>query len=102
MRTVESFENFIAEFYVSASPGSVVVPGEWYKDNVNSVNYVDKKQPMPMIVDTMFETNDVYTYLDELTSHKDFNDLLSDKSKGSKHVIEFIKRWLDEKKVSAK
>lgn len=94
MRTLESFENFIAEYYISASPGSVVVPGEWYKDNVNSVNYVAKTQPLPQVIDPMFETNEIYKQLDELSTHKDFIDLLADKNNKPREIIDFIKTFL--------
>jgi|688.fasta_scaffold2705103_1 hypothetical protein len=100
MRIVESFENYVAEYYISASPGSVVVPGEWYKDNVNSVNYVDKKQPLPMVIDPMFEKDKIYIHLDELSTNEDFVNLLRSEGLGAKKVIEFIKDWLYTKHLS--
>ena len=94
MSKIESFENFIAEYYISAAPGSIVVPGKWYKDNVNSVNYVSKTQPLPQVVDTMFETDDVYIKLDKLKSDEDFNSFIKKKDLSSKEIIEYIKNWL--------
>lgn len=94
MSRIESFENFIAEYYISASPGSIVVPGEWYKDNVNSVNYVSKKQPLPQVIDPMFETDDVYLKLDELILDKDFDALIKKGESSSKEIVQYIKNWL--------
>jgi hypothetical protein len=94
MSKIESFENFIAEYYISAAPGSIVVPGEWYKDNVNSVNYVSKTQPLPQVVDTMFETDDVYLKLDQLILDKDFDMLIKKNDSSSKDIIQYIKNWL--------
>jgi hypothetical protein len=93
MASIESFKEFLAEYYVSASPGTVVVPGEWYKDNVNSVNYVAKRQPMPEVIDTMFEDNEMFKHLNSLVMDKDFDEMLAKGAK-SKDVIEYIKNWL--------
>jgi hypothetical protein len=96
MSSIESFDKFIAEYYISASPGTVVVPGEWYKDNVNSVNYVAKRQPMPEVIDTMFEDNEMFKHLNSLVMDKDFNEMVTKGAK-SKDVIEYIKNWLMQK-----
>jgi hypothetical protein len=93
MSSIESFKEFIAEYYISASPGTVVVPGEWYKDNVNSVNYVAKRQPLPQVIDPMFEDSEMFQHLNSLVMDKDFEEMVTKGAK-SKEVVEYIKNWL--------
>ena len=91
MTYIESFGDFINENYISASPGSIVVPGEWYKDNVNSVNYVDKVQPLPQIVEPMFELSSLKSHLDDLSEDNEFRRILKNSSADSRKVTKYIK-----------
>jgi hypothetical protein len=63
-KNLKSFDTFLLEFAGEGAPGSVVVPGEWYKNNVNSRNYhpVGKGQ-LPQVVDTLYQSTDRYSYL---------------------------------------
>jgi hypothetical protein len=91
-RTIKSFENFLYEYYISEAPGSVVVPGEWYKDNVNSRNYRPAYTQTPQVVDSMFQSTDLYNYLDTLGEEEEFTNMV----KNSKDVIRYLKKRIHE------
>jgi hypothetical protein len=92
---VKSFENFLNEYYISAAPGSVVVPGEWYKDNVNSRNYRPAYTQTPQVVDAMFQSTDLYNYLDTLAEEEEFTDMVK-RGEAPKNVIKYVKKRIHE------
>jgi len=92
---VKSFENFLNEYYISAAPGSVVVPGEWYKDNVNSRNYRPAYTQTPQVVDAMFQSTDLYNYLDTLAEEDEFNEMVK-RGEAPKKVIKYVKKRIHE------
>lgn len=92
---IKSFENFLAEYDNFESPGSVEVPGEWYKDNVNSRNYRPAYTQMPQVVDAMYQSNDVYNYLDTLSEEEEFGKILKD-HKNPKDVTNYVKKRIHE------
>jgi hypothetical protein len=92
---VKSFENFLNEYYISAAPGSVVVPGEWYKDNVNSRNYRPAYTQTPQVVDAMFQSTDLYNYLDTLAEEDEFNEMVK-RGEAPKEVIKYVKKRIHE------
>lgn len=94
-RNIKSFENFLNEYYVSEAPGSVVVPGEWYKDNVNSRNYRPAYTQMPQVVDAMFQTTDLYNYLDTLQEEQEFVAMLKN-SDAPEKVVKYLKKRIHE------
>jgi len=100
---IKSFENFLLEFYTSDAPGSVVVPGNWYKDTVNSRNYKPAHSQTPQVVDAMYQTTDLYNYLDTLEEEEEFNNILKDGKKGPKELIKYLKQRIhDELSPTAK
>ena len=94
-RTIKSFENFLNEYYISVAPGSVVVPGEWYKDNVNSRNYRPAYTQMPQVVDSMFQSTDLYNYLDTLQEEEEFKKMLENSEKPDK-IVKYLKKRIHE------
>lgn len=50
------------EYWMSVSPGTVVVPGRWYETGVNSRNYRQTDMPLPYSIDPLFEDNDDILY----------------------------------------
>lgn len=94
-RTIKSFENFLNEYYISEAPGSVVVPGEWYKDNVNSRNYRPAYTQMPQVVDSMFQTTDLYNYLDTLQEEEEFQAMLKNNEAPEK-IVKYLKKRIHE------
>lgn len=90
---IKSFENFIEE---SFAPGSVVVPGEWYKDNVNSRNYRPANTQMPRVVDDLYNRTDLYTYLDELAEEEEFQKMISTEDRDTKRIVNYVKKRIHE------
>jgi hypothetical protein len=93
---IKSFEDFLLEYYVSEAPGSVVVPGEWYKDSVNSRNYRPAYTQMPQVVDAMFQTTDLYNYLDTLSEEEEFSKIVKENNGKPKQIIKYLKRRINE------
>lgn len=64
-KNIKGFTEFINEFAGAGGPGSVSVPGEWYKNSVNSRNYhpIGRGQ-LPQVVDGLYQSTDRYSYLD--------------------------------------
>ena len=93
--SIKSFENFLNEYYVSEAPGSVVVPGEWYKNNVNSRNYKPAYTQLPQVVDAMFQTTDLYNYLDTLQEEEEFIEMLKNNDAPNK-VVKYLKKRIHE------
>jgi len=92
---IKSFGNFLNEYYISSAPGSVVVPGEWYKDSVNSRNYRPAYSQMPQVVDSMFQSTDLYNYLDTLAEEEEFNEMFK-KGDAPSDVIKYLKKRIHE------
>ena len=93
---IKSFEQFIKEQWSAFAPGSVVVPGEWYKDNVNSRNYRPAYTQMPQVVDDLYNTTDLYTYLDELAEEEEFKKMLRSDHSDSKKIVKYVKQRIHE------
>lgn len=92
---IKSFGDFLLEYYTSVAPGSVVVPGEWYKDNVNSRNYRPAYTQLPDVVDSMFQTTDLYNYLDNLSEEEELDKLIKE-GKNAKEIIKYVKKRIHE------
>jgi len=90
---IKSFEDHIKE---SFAPGSVAVPGEWYKDNVNSRNYRPAYTQMPRVVDDLYNQTDLYTYLDQLAEEEEFQKMLTSDHKDSKKIVSYVKKRIHE------
>ncbi len=94
--SIKSFEEFLKEHWSAFAPGSVVVPGEWYKDNVNSRNYRPAYTQMPSVVDDLYNTTDLYTYLDELAEEEEFQNMLKNDHTDSKKIVKYVKQRIHE------
>ena len=92
---IKSFENFLNEYYISAAPGIVVVPGEWYKDNVNSRNYRPAYTQTPQVVDSMFQSTDLYNYLDTLAEEQEFSEMVK-RGEAPKNLVKYLKQRIHE------
>lgn len=93
---LKSFGNFVSENWSTIAPGSVAVPGEWYKDNVNSRNYRPAHTQMPRVVDDLYNTTDLYSYLDELAEEEEFQKVLAKDHKNSKKILKYVKQRIHE------
>ena len=93
---IKSFEQFIKENWSAFAPGTVVVPGEWYKDNVNSRNYRPANTQMPQVVDDLYNTTDLYTYLDQLAEEEEFQKMLQSDHGDSKKIVKYVKQRIHE------
>jgi len=71
------------------SPGSVDVPGQNLEVKVNSRNYTPVHQPMPEVIDAMYEA----TYFHE---SEEFNKFLKKKRSG-REITSYIKDSFKEK-----
>jgi len=91
---IKSFGNFINEFW--SGPGTVEVPGAWYKDNVNSRNYRPANTQLPQVVDTMYGSTDLYSYMDSLSEEREFADILEKNHKNPKDIIKYLKKRIGE------
>ena len=83
---VKNFGKYLNEYWISVSPGSVVVPGEWYKDSVNSKNYRPVNTNLPDIIDPMFEEDEMTGIFSSMKKDEE----LTKKIKGSSDPIEII------------
>lgn len=92
---IESFEEFTNENW-GDGPGSVSVPGEWYKTNVNSRNYRPANTQLPQVVDTMYGSTDLYSYMDSLSEEEGFAEFLKKKYNDPKDIIKYLKKRIEE------
>lgn len=97
-RSVKNFKSYLNEYWISVSPGSVVVPGNWYKDSVNSKNYKPVNTNMPEVVDPMFEESDEIE--DILSIMKDDQDLATKIKNATEpmEVIDLIREYIRSKR----
>jgi hypothetical protein len=93
---IKSFEKFINEDWSAFSPGSVAVPGDAYKDVANSRNYRPRLTQLPVVVDALYDTNDLYTYLDSLAHEEEFGKVLQTNHKDPKKIVKHIKKRIHE------
>lgn len=78
------------------SPGSVEVPGQNLEVRVNSRNYTPVHQPMPEVVDAMYEATYFHDFLDKEGKSEEFNKFLKKKRSGSE-ITSYIKDSFKEK-----
>jgi len=85
-KLIKSLETYLNEYWITDAPGTVVVPGKWFKDGVNSKNYKPKNTTLPHVVDTMFEDSEFESMLDEMKNDAE----LIGKIKGSSDPLEIL------------
>lgn len=85
-KIIKSFESYLNEYWTTDAPGTVVVPGDWFKDGVNSKNYKPKNTTMPHVVDAMYEDSEFESILDEMKKDSE----LIGKIKGSSDPLEIL------------
>ena len=98
MEIIKDFKNFLNEYQASVAPGTVVVPGDWYKDGVNSRNYKSFDNTMPHVVDPMMEDSEFESMLDDMKTDPE----LLGKIKGSVdplEILDLIKKTLKLKRA---
>lgn len=86
VKNIKNFGEYLNEYWISSSPGSVVVPGEWYKDSVNSKNYKPVNTTLPDVINPMFEEDEVTGILSSMKNDQN----LVGKIKNSADPIEII------------
>jgi len=86
MEKLKKFDGFLNEYWTSHAPGSVIVPGEWYKDGVNSRNYKPNNTTMPHVVDPILEDSEFEKFLDSMRTDEE----LLGKIKGSSDPLEIL------------
>lgn len=74
---IKNFNKFLNEYWGSSAPGTVIVPGEWYKDSVNKRNYKPSNTTMPHIVDPILEDSEFISILDAIRDDEKTLDELS-------------------------
>lgn len=85
-KIINDFKLFLNEYWGSSAPGTVIVPGDWYKDSVSSRNYKPSNTNMPFVIDPVLEDSDFISIFDDLREDED----LLDKIKGSEDPLKII------------
>jgi hypothetical protein len=86
---IKNFKLFLREGI--DSPGSVDVPGQDYEVKVNSRNYTPANQPLPVVVDAMFESSYFTEFLDQEGKSEDFNKFLGGKKRSGSQITNYLK-----------
>lgn len=87
---MKNYLDFINEYWEDTSPGTVVVPGEWYRDNVNSRNYKPFNTQIPQIVDPLLERDiDISMVLKTLKEDKNLYHIIQN-TKNPHKIIDII------------
>lgn len=95
MENIKNFRDCVNEWL--DAPGSIDVPGNEYAPRVNSRNYTPAHQPLPEIVDPMFEASYFHQFLDDEGKSEEFNKFLADGKKSGAQVTSYIKDSFKEK-----
>ena len=93
MENLKKYNQFILEWI--DSPGSVDVPGQDYDAKVNSRNYTPAHQPLPEVVDAMFEKSYINDFLDNAGKSEEFNKFLKEGTKSGSEITDYIKDSFD-------
>jgi len=94
---IKNFKIFLKEGI--DSPGSVDVPGQDYEVKVNSRNYTPVNQPLPEVVDAMFESSYFTDFLDNEGKSEEFNKFLDKKKRSGSQITEYLKNSFSDKKT---
>jgi hypothetical protein len=94
---IKNFKIFLKEGI--DSPGSVDVPGQDYEVKVNSRNYTPANQPLPEVVDAMFESSYFTDFLDNEGKSEEFNKFLDKKKRSGSQITEYLKNSFSDKKT---
>jgi len=89
MENLKKYGQFILEWI--DSPGSVDVSGQDFETKVNSRNYTPARQPLPEVVDGMFEKSYFNKFLDDAGKSEEFNKFLKEGNKTGSEVTDYIK-----------
>jgi hypothetical protein len=95
MKNIKNFKDCVNEWL--DAPGSVDVPGNEYAPRVNSRNYTPARQPLPEVVDAMYEASYFHEFLDNEGKSEEFNNFLSESKRSGSDVAEYIKGSFNEK-----
>jgi hypothetical protein len=94
---MKDFKQFLLTEWLD-SPGSIDVPGQNTEIRVKSRNYNSTNPQLPEVVDSLFEANDVYDFLDEHGNSEDFNKFIKEKKRSGRQITDHIKEKLKLKK----
>jgi len=89
MKNLKNISDFLNEWL--DSPGSIDVPGQNSEIRVNSRNYKTQNQPLPEVVDAMFEASYFHDFLDEEGKSEKFNKFLDGGKKSGAQITNYIK-----------
>ena len=89
MKNIKGIKDFLLEWH--DAPGSVDVPGYGYETTVNYRNYTPATQPLPDVVDSMFESSYFNDFLEEEGNSEEFQEFIDEKKRSSKEISEYLK-----------
>lgn len=95
MKNLKKFPDFLNEWI--DSPGSVDVPGQDVEQRVNSRNYTPAHQPLPEVIDAMYEKAYFNDFLDEQGKSEHFNKFIEEGKKSASDITDYIKDSFDKK-----
>lgn len=95
MKNLKNISEFLNEWL--DSPGSIDVPGQNSEIRVNSRNYKTQNQPLPDVVDAMYEASYFHDFLDQEGKSESFNKFLDEGKKSGAQITNFIKDSFKEK-----
>jgi hypothetical protein len=88
MRNIKSLTDFLNEDF---DPGTVQVPGDAYVTQVNSRNYQPSHQPLPQVLDPMYEGSYFCDFLDECGKSENFTKFVKEKRKSPAEITNYLK-----------
>jgi len=88
MKNIKTLNDFLNEDF---DPGTVQVPGDAYVTQVNSRNYQPAHQPLPQVLDPMYESSYFCEFLDEHGKSEDFEKFLKESKRSGVDITAHIK-----------
>jgi hypothetical protein len=88
MKNIKSLTDFLNEDF---DPGTVQVPGDAYVTQVNSRNYQAAHQPLPQVLDPMYESSYFCEFLDECGKSENFDKFLKESKRSAVDIAGHIK-----------
>jgi hypothetical protein len=88
MKNIKSLTDFLNEDF---DPGTVQVPGDAYVTRVNSRNYQSAHQPLPQVLDPMYEGSYFCDFLDECGKSEKFTSIVKEKRKSPTEITNYLK-----------
>ena len=86
---IKKYQEFLKEWL--DSPGSIDVPGQNTEIRVNSRNYKPENQPLPQVIDAMYEASYINEFLDNQGKSEEFNKFLEEDKRRGSDITEYLK-----------